>query len=150
MVIKVDKKTESPQAKPLSRTTSCNEGASPSGGLLSNNDSAKALAVLQANKLPRRLPLAHDTGSSLARCLARARRNCAVSSDHIPPTSAARRARPPAPFSSGYVLSLRRLASWSTAPPLTEVPLFRPNAGETPSWCPKRVQHRQATATHRR
>ena len=66
------------QAKRLSRTTSSTEGATPPtpiGGLLSNNDSAKTFAALQANKLLQRLnhadctPLTHDTWSSLGAVL---------------------------------------------------------------------------------
>ena len=67
-------------------------------------------------------------GAPWARCFARALRNCPVSSDHLPPTSAARttkRARPPAPFNSRYVLSLRLLASWKRKSPAS---LCRPCA----------------------
>ena len=94
--------------------------------------------TLQANKLPQRLNHVDCTwrmtlGAPWARCLARGRRNCAV------------RLQLPALCSSGYVLSLRCLASWSTPPPLTEVPRFA-----VPSLCSGEIGHRQTTATRRR
>ena len=92
----------------------------PRASLFSNRDKANGLVSLHASRLRHLLSQADCTrprvsrGTSWARHLARAPEIAqSVSFDHRPPTSAARttrRARPPVPFSSGYVLSFRRLA----------------------------------------
>ena len=98
--------------KKASLNTSCVEGTAPMRGTgrVSRRDSAKALVALHASReLQRRNHAAFTLpwrrgGTESARALANPRRNWAVSSDHLPPTSAARttrRARPASPASSG-------------------------------------------------
>ena len=74
----------------------------PGFGCLSRRDNAKALAALEAKMLLHLRSQAAFT--RFWRSKARARRNCAVSSDNLPPISAARttkRALPFSPESSG-------------------------------------------------
>ena len=101
-----------PHANLLSLNTSCTSGTAtpvPGFGCLSRRDNAKALDALQAKMLLHLRSHAALTrfwrskGADRECALARARKNCAVSSDHLPPTSAARttrRALPPSPEQS--------------------------------------------------
>ena len=64
-------------------------------------------------------------GTDSAFALDKATRNCAVSADHLPPTSAAKttkRALLHSPVSSGWVLSFVRLAAASATPALVAAP----------------------------
>ena len=143
------------------RTTSCTEDASssaPSGGLLSNNDSAKAFATLQPNKLPQRLNHADCTrwpmtpGAPWARCLARVGQSRLTTSRRLrlPGQPDVRVLLPHSaqgtfsPCASSPLGALRRL--WLKFP----ASLSRPCARETPLWYPMRIGHRQTTTTGRR
>ena len=103
-------------------------GVSPSAEaqhLRSNKDRAKARAAVHAMRtlhLRSQASIADfriTSGSLLALASARALRKLLASADHLPPTSqpsTTNLARPMAPASSGYVLSLRLLACTNAAP----------------------------------
>ena len=116
-----------------SKLASCTDGTVPSEppGTRPKRDIANAFAAAHASSLCHRLTHARRasacSSSGKSRTLAQARdvRNSAVSLDQRPPTSAPRttkRALPPSPASSGYVLSLRRRASSKALPLVLSVP----------------------------
>ena len=97
----------------------------PETGRLSNNDTVQArAAVLAKIALQRRAHAAsarpwRTNGTSSARAFANAVRNCAISTLHLPPTSAAKttkRTLPPSPENSGKVASFLQRASSRAAP----------------------------------
>ena len=103
----------------------------PGLGRLSGRDRAKALPALHAKMELHLLNHAAFTrfcsrsGTDSAFAFARLRRKWAVSSDHRPPVSApntTRRARPPSPTNSGYVVSFLRRASSRATPPCGSPP----------------------------
>ena len=124
------------QAKRSSRTTSFPEGMEapvPGLGRLCRRGRAKALPALHSRMELHLLNHAAFTrfcsrsGTDSAFAFARLRRKWAVSSDHRPPVSAAkttRRARPPSPTNSGYVVSFLRRASSRATPARLAAPLL--------------------------
>ena len=116
----------------------------PGTGRRSNRETAKDRAVEQArvalhlrNHAASTLPW-RRCGADCALALARADKNCAVSTLQRPPTSAAsttKRARPPSPDSSGYVASFLLLALCSAAPSWLAALLEADPSRERPTSC---------------